>query len=93
MLKDHSTELRDELLSKRPATEEAKDVLVEIQRRALAYPRLVEALRDLAAICDNVPIFQLDRGKASVKAIRLAGKFTTAHSAAKALLRSLGESE
>jgi hypothetical protein len=58
---------------------------------ANAYPLLVGALRTLTALCDNVPIFQLDDGKASVKAVRLAGKFTDAHRVAAALLRELGE--
>lgn len=76
------------------------DMFEEISRRANAYPqlvedrrRLVDALRDLTAICDNVPVFQLDDGKTSVKAVRLAGKFTASHTSARALLRSLGESQ
>ena len=58
---------------------------------ANAYPKLVEALRALNAICDNVPVFQLDEGKASVKAVRLAGKFMDATRNASALLRELCE--
>lgn len=59
---------------------------------ANAYPQLVEALRVLTELCENVPIFQLDDGKASVKAVRLAGKFTGAMDVSRALLRELGES-
>jgi hypothetical protein len=62
-----------------------------IAHAANAYPKLVAALRTLTALCDNVPVFQLDDGKASVKAVRLAGKFTDAHRVAAALLRELGE--
>ena len=58
---------------------------------AQTIQRLQRNLRALTDICDNVPIFQLDQGKASVKAVRLAGKFTGAHTAARALLAELGE--
>lgn len=63
----------------------------ERDRRAKAYTKLVKALRDLAPLLDRVPVFQLDDGKSSVKAVRLAGKFTEATRNARALLREIGE--
>ena len=65
----------------------------EVCRRSNEYSKLVDALRKLTDLCDHVPVFQLDDGKASVKAVRLAGKFTGAHRTSRALLRSLGEAE
>lgn len=63
-LKDHSTELRDEQLSKRPATptnlttscdeefranaEEGAKHRAEMQHRILSYPKMLEALRKIA---------------------------------------------
>lgn len=46
----------------------------------------LSALRDLVNVCEGVPVFQLDDGKASVKAVRLAGKFMKAINAAKAVI-------
>ena len=56
----------------RPTAEQQRDALLAQNKRLRA------ALENLTALCDNVPIFQLDGGKSSVKAVRLAGKFTAA---------------
>lgn len=53
--------------------------------------RLIEALGALAELGDHVPVFQLDHGKSSVKAVRLAGKFVGALNTARSLLRELEE--
>jgi len=53
--------------------------------------RAVKALRVLTGLCENVPVFLLDDGKATVKAIRLAGKFTGAMNVSRAVLHELGE--
>jgi hypothetical protein len=52
MLKDHSTELRDELLSKNTDQPELSLGYGEMRRRANSYPRLVEALRELLLDCE-----------------------------------------
>lgn len=51
--------------------------------------RAVKALRVLTELCENVPIFQLDDGKVTVKAVRLAGKFTGAMNVSRAILGEL----
>lgn len=71
--------------------EEASARAAQIVKRDNAYPELVEALRVLAPLLNQVPVFQLDDGKASVKAVRLAGKFVEAKNNAEALLHKLGE--
>lgn len=52
---------------------------------------LAEALRELLKLCDNVPVFQLDGGKSSAKAVRLAGKFMTARDTAQRVLSDYDE--
>ena len=47
---------------------------------------LLAALKALHELGAHVPIFQLDDGKSSVKAVRLAGKFTGAMDAARAAI-------
>ncbi len=61
---------------------------LETHRDALAAQNreLVEALGKLVELGDHVPVFQLDDGKSSVKAVRLAGKFMNSMAAARALL-------
>ena len=56
-----------------------------------AYSKLVETLRALMPLLDQVPVFQLDGGKSSVKAVRLAGQFMAATKTAHAILSELGE--
>lgn len=61
-------------------------------RLIAAAPELLEALTLLRDLGENVPIFQLDGGKSSVKAVRLAGKFTGAMDKARAaLVKARGE--
>jgi hypothetical protein len=90
-LKDHSTELRDELLSKRPATplpwdwQTATKTTIQMSdlqyaaHAANSYPRLVAALRELIGPAEGgYADGYPDDGEVE---------------AAKSLLRSLGESE
>ena len=56
------------------------DALIE-QRDGLA-----EVLRNLTTICVSVPIFQLDGGKSSLKAVHMAVKFMGALDSARAAL-------
>lgn len=49
---------------------------------------LRKALQELTDLGEHVPVFQLDDGKSSVKAVRLAGKFTAAMRKARAALES-----
>ncbi len=51
-----------------------------------AAPELLEALKVLVKLGDLVPVFQLDNGKSSVKAVRLAGDFIGAMDAARATI-------
>lgn len=55
-------------------------------RLIAAAPDLLAALRGLADLCENVPVFQLDGGRASAKAVRLAGDFTRAMEVARAAI-------
>lgn len=68
-------------------------LLVERDRLVAFNRELVEALETLADLGDCVPIFQLDDGKATVKAVRLAGKFTGAMKQARAVLAKAREGE
>ena len=67
------------------------DVYSVSDRLRAENARLREALQALADICDNVPMFQLDHGKSSVRAVRLAGKFVAAHRAARDALAHTGQ--
>ena len=64
-----------------------------LKRLAAENRRLREVLAELVEMCDHVPIFQLDNGKASVKAVRLAGKFTVAMDKARAALKGSEEAK
>ena len=59
---------------------------VELDALRAEKAELVAALRELMPLLDQVPVFQLDDGKSSVKAVRLAGKFMDATKNARALL-------
>lgn len=63
-----------------------QEIGLELLRRANAYPKLVETLRNLREQCDTRLLFS----GGSVKAIREAGKFLKALDATDALLNDLG---
>lgn len=67
-----------------------RDVSINEQRanaRLIASaPAMLDALQKLADLCEHVPVFQLDDGKVSVKAVRRAGKFTGAMADARAAI-------
>jgi hypothetical protein len=48
--------------------------------------RLLAALVTLTELCEHVPVFKLDSGKSSVKAVRRAGEFMAALDGAKAAI-------
>lgn len=56
--------------------------VVAADERGLLLPALVR----LTELCEHVPVFQLDNGKSSVKAVRLAGTFVGALDEAKAAI-------
>jgi hypothetical protein len=61
---------------------------VQAQRDSLKAQNaeLLAALMALVEKCEAVPVFQLDGGKASVKAVRMAGKFVGAMDNARAAI-------
>jgi hypothetical protein len=52
---------------------------------------LLAALEGLVELCEHVPVFQLDGGRSSVKAVRRAGKFVGALDTARAAIAAAKE--
>lgn len=71
-----------------PTVDLRKPEIAVKQIRALMIERaeMIATLEQFVELGEHVPIFQLDDGKSSVKAVRLAGKFMGAMDKARALI-------
>ncbi len=64
--------------------------LAELVSLRALNAELVAALRQLTELSDHVPVLQLDNGRQSVKAVRLAAKFMAARNMARTVLDKAG---